>query len=75
MNKELLTWLLPTVNDPATRESLEKYAEYRIGILQTTLETSNSIETVYRTQGAIQELRRIFTLRDEVNQRKKDHVT
>jgi hypothetical protein len=69
MNKELSRNLLPLVNDHQTMVLLEEYVKARIEVLRDCLEHDTfSAES----RGAIKELRRFFTLRDEVNSKSKE---
>jgi len=66
MNKEHYRELLPLVNDRDSMLKLEYYAKQRIENLRSYLETQKEPQKIYELQGAIAELRRISTLRDEV---------
>lgn len=68
MEKELYRALLPLVNDKAAMEILEKYAKARIELRRDQLEQTLHPERFREAQGAIGELRRILTLRDEVRE-------
>lgn len=57
---------LPLVNDLESYKSLQSYAEYRITLLQKSLETLVEINDILRIQGQIKELRRFETLKEEV---------
>jgi hypothetical protein len=67
MKKEQYREVLILVNDHDKMGVLKKYAEYRIDDLRSFLETQKDPQKIYELQGAIAELRRIATLRDEVN--------
>lgn len=71
MQKELARELLPLVNDHEKFPLLDKYIEDRITTMRTYLETSKDHNKILEIQGAIQELRRFATLRDEVLERAK----
>lgn len=72
MNKEIAKALLPIVNDTFTMETFDKYVVYRIYVLRASLETLADINEIRKVQGAIQELKRMVSLRDEVLQELKD---
>ena len=59
--------LLPIVNVPQTYELVVDYAKHRIEKLRSELELCANMEQVLRIQGSIAELRKILTLKDEVN--------
>lgn len=64
--------MLPVVNSIDHYERLQAYATARIEVLRSYLETESNAETIKRHQGAIAELRRIATLREEVIEKSKD---
>lgn len=66
MSKEFHRSLLPLVNDREHMKRLHIYVDNRIDALRDQLETLADIEQVKAYQGAIRELRRFKTLRDEV---------
>jgi hypothetical protein len=66
MNKENYRELLPLVNDRDSMLKLEYYAQQRIDVLRSHLENQKEPQKIYELQGAIAELRRITTLREEV---------
>ena len=76
MNKEFFINLLPLVNDQHQFQALQEYADgrvalkdyakARIGYYHSLLETIKDHQRVLEIQGAIAELKRIDTLRDEV---------
>lgn len=59
--------LKPFVNDKYLYDDFLKELDDRISLFQKTLEQSNSMEEVYRSQGAIAALRKLKLLRDKVN--------
>jgi hypothetical protein len=59
--------LKPFVNDKHLYDDFLKELDDRISLSQKTLEQSNSMEEVYRSQGAIAALRKLKLLRDKVN--------
>ena len=56
------------VNDKALMEKLQRYADLRIEMHRGSLEREKVTFRIYEMQGAIAELRRFRTLRDEVIQ-------
>ena len=66
MDKQPYRDLLPLVNDKAIMELLEVYAKARIELRRDQLETSKDLQRISEIQGALAELRRIKTIRDEV---------
>lgn len=66
---ERLLWF---VNDPDCRAGYEFYVDNRVSLLRERLETCKDHNTILEIQGAIQELKRFLTLRDEVLVHKKD---
>jgi len=71
MKKEQYRELLPLVNDHDSMTRLALYAEHRLEVLRSYLETQKEPTKIYELQGAIAELRRIATLRDEVQSNSK----
>ena len=72
MKKEQYRDLLPLVNDHDNFERLQHYAVNRIDILRNYLENTKEPIKIYEIQGAIAELRRFSTLRDEVTTNSKN---
>jgi hypothetical protein len=66
MDKQFFRELLPLVNDREQYSSLKDYAKARILHYHGLLETTKDHQRVLEIQGAIAELKRIDTLRDEV---------
>ena len=66
MDNEFFINLLPLVNDKLQFQSVQDYAKGRIDILLQQLSTERDMNNVVRIQGAIAELRRFSTLREEV---------
>ena len=66
MDNEFFINLLPLVNDKLQFQSVQDYAKGRIDILLQQLSTERDMNNVVRMQGAIAELRRFSTLREEV---------
>jgi len=64
--KEVAKQLLPLVNVKKNTDILEAYMEYRVAELHKLLEQHEDIYKINKAQGAIQEIRRLKTLRDEV---------
>ena len=66
MIQEVAKELLKVVNDKKIMDALEKYMNYRVEELHKLLEQQDKISDINKAQGAIKELRRIKTLREEV---------
>ncbi len=66
MDKQLYRSLLLLVNDNDTMDRVHAYVDARIEVLRDQLETTTSNDRIPALQGAIRELRRLKTLRDEV---------
>lgn len=66
MKKEIYRSLLPLVNDKEMMDRLKEYANSRITYFHHILELEKNPDRVSGIQGAIAELRRINTLREEV---------
>ena len=66
MIPEIARKLLSLVNVKKNMDCLEVYPEHRIASMHIVLEQAEDIKDIYMAQGAIRELKRIKTLRDEV---------
>ena len=66
MIQDVAKELLKVVNDKKTMDALEKYMNYRVEELHKLLEQQDKISDINKAQGAIKELRRIKTLREDV---------
>jgi hypothetical protein len=66
MNRELAREILPLVNDHDFYAMVKSYADYRIKELKDQFLGVYKMDDVARIQGAIMELKRFATLRDEV---------
>ena len=66
MIKELAKQMLPLVNTKKNTDILELYMNYRVDELHKLLEQHEDMYNINKAQGAIQEIRRLKTLRDEV---------
>jgi len=66
MNKEFYRSLLLLANDKANLDKLQEYALARINMHRDHLEKEKDPHRILEIQGAIAELRRFKTLRDEV---------
>ena len=66
MSKELHRSLLPLVNEHEQMKRLQAYVDYRIEAIRDQLETIADHDQTRAFQGAIRELRRFTTLREEV---------
>jgi len=65
MNKETARKILPLVNDVERYPLLQDYIEDRIETMRNFLENTKDHQKVLEVQGAIAELRRFQTLRDQ----------
>jgi len=66
MEKETAIAILPLVNDLQNMEYLNFYIDKRITLLQKNLEAEPDEKVIRQLQGRIQELRRLKTLKDDV---------
>jgi len=66
MDKQFIRSLLPLVNDKTSMDLLQTYADARIIQHLNQMSMEKDMERVKRIQGAVAELRRITTLRDEI---------
>ena len=66
MTPEIAKKLLPLVNVKRNLDALEIYMESRITDMHRNMEQGDDMKAMYQAQGAIKELRRLRTLRDEV---------
>lgn len=64
--KQFYRSLLLLINNEDQMDRLQSYADHRINTLRNQLEKQKDRDRVLETQGAIAELRRFSTLRDEV---------
>jgi len=69
---EIAKKLLPLVNTKRTVDLMEVYADARIAEAHKIMEQSDDLRVIQMAQGAIKELRRFKTLRDEVIKRAED---
>jgi len=58
--------MLPLVNEKDQMERLTAYVDDRIETMRDQLEKLADVDQIKTMQGAIRELRRFYTLRDEV---------
>lgn len=65
MDKTTSRNLLPLVNNEECYHSLRAYVESRIETMRTYLETTKDAQKITEIQGAIAELRRMHTLREQ----------
>jgi hypothetical protein len=70
MEKVYLTKLSTLVNTQKQWEAFNELLEDRVGQYQKVLEQSVNTTELYQAQGAIQALRKLKLLRDEVNAKK-----
>jgi acetolactate synthase regulatory subunit len=66
MDKMQYRQMLPLVNEKDQMERLTAYVDDRIETMRDQLEKLADVDQVKTMQGAIRELRRFYTLRDEV---------
>lgn len=66
MTPDIAKKLLPLVNVKRNLDALEIYMESRITDMHRNMEQGDDMKAMYQAQGAIKELRRLRTLRDEV---------
>lgn len=66
MNRKEAENYVVLVNSKPHLDALEKYANYRTEVLKNNLLLATSIEEVRKLQGAVEELSRFKTLRQEV---------
>tara|TARA_X000001382_G_scaffold79362_1_gene55692 strand:- start:301 stop:519 length:219 start_codon:yes stop_codon:yes gene_type:complete len=64
--KETARKILPLVDSKKNSDLLEMYMQHRIDELHKLLEQHEDMYNITKAQGAIQEVRRLKTLRDEV---------
>lgn len=69
MKKELARDLAFVVNVKTSNDALLAYMEFRIEELKNRLVSASNMEEVKAIQGAIYEIGRLKSLRDEVNSR------
>ena len=72
MIKEVAKKLLKLVNVKSNTDLLEFYAKERVQILYKQMEQLANIDEIRQMQGAIKEIKRLITLRDEVIEKAKD---
>lgn len=65
MDKDTSRALLPLVNDKDMMERLQVYLDYRINKYRDLLEVQKDPNRITEMQGALIELRRFSTIRDE----------
>lgn len=66
MDQKQYRQLLPLVNDKDQMDRLRAYATNRIEAMRDQLEKISDVDQIRLIQGSIRELRRIYTLREEV---------
>ena len=72
MIREIAKKLVPLVDSKKNSDLLEVYMNHRIEELHKLLEQHEDMYNITKAQGAIQEVRRLKTLRDEVLARATD---
>lgn len=65
MDRDIAKDILPLVNDYDFNEMLKDYAQYRIDKLRVEMDTL-PVGMIEAQQGAIKELKRLLSLKDEV---------
>jgi len=65
MDQKLARTLLMSVNDVKVLSALNDYVTFRLERLRDQLETTKDDRRVSELQGAIEEIRRIYRLRDD----------
>jgi len=63
--------VLPLVNDAEKYDTLKEYAQYRIEVLRTYIETEVDCTKIRFVQGQIAELRRFMTLKEEAREKSR----
>jgi len=71
MDRETAQSLTPLVTDKKALQMLEVYISHRIDVLRGQLENLTDHHAIIAVQGQIRELRRLRTLRDEVESNRK----
>ena len=71
MIKEVAKKLLKLVNVKSNTDLLEFYAKERVQILYRQMEQLASVDEILQIQGAIREIKRLTTIRDEVIEKAK----
>jgi len=66
MDKETAIAILPLVNSLESMEYLNFYINKRIELLHRNIESESNERTITQTQGKILELRKLQTLKDDV---------
>ena len=72
MKKEVAKKLLKLVNVKSNTDLPEFYAKERVQILYRQMEQLASVDEIRQIQGAIREIKRLTTIRDEVIEKAKD---
>ena len=72
MKKEVAKKLLKLVKGKSNTHLLEFYAKERVQILYRQMEQLASVDEIRQIQGAIREIKRLTTIRDEVIEKAKD---
>lgn len=73
MDSKLARNFLILVNDPVMYNKLCEYANFRIEYLKEELVKAQDIKTVTFLQGQINEIKKILTLKAEVQKRAEDN--
>lgn len=67
MKKQDAEKLYVLANDKKVNDALLHYVELRISHLKDVLSTADTLDSIRKYQGAIEELKWIYHLRDDVN--------
>ncbi len=70
MEKQYLSRLKTLVNTKLQWDSFNEMLDYHIGLHQAKLEQASDMVEVYKAQGAIQALKKLKYLKEEVNGKK-----
>lgn len=71
MKREIASKLLPWISKTKD-EHLSVYVEYRLDNLRKALEIASDINEIYKLQGQIKEVKRLLSLREEINSSKQE---
>lgn len=66
MDQETAKKLLPLVNNQQMLNALEVYIDYRLNLARRDLEQMKDPISLYGLQGQVLELKKFYTLKDEV---------
>jgi len=66
IRRDIANVLRDIANNKGLCDMLIAYAEFRVSQIHTSLDNTNDTNTVFRNQGAIAEVKRLATLREEI---------